>query len=193
MYVKESSEYQNPLVIVNSIEDKVGGGTIAKADLVSADELKPGAVVGEDANGLLHVVKTLKVYEAATNTATSIKVFKGHEAKVGDVISNSKFAGASVAITAINTSNADYDTITVGATIGVVLNVGDVLVQANAAAAAGAGVYKYTPMGITIAAVDLTVANQGTGVMVRGTVKESLMPYPVNAGIKEKLSLIRFV
>lgn len=193
MYVKESSEYQNPLVIVNSIEDKVGGGTIAKADLVSADELKPGAVVGEDANGLLHVVKTLKVYEAATNTATSIKVFKGHEAKVGDVISNNKFAGASVAITAINTSNADYDTITVGATIGVVLNIGDVLVQANAAAAAGAGVYKYTPVGITIAAVDLTVANQGTGVMVRGTVKESLMPYPVNAGIKEKLSLIRFV
>ena len=193
MYVKESSEYQNPLVIVNSIEDKVGGGTIAKADLVSADELKPGAVVGEDANGLLHVVKTLKVYEAATNAATSIKVFKGHEAKVGDVISNNKFAGASVAITAINSSNADYDTITVGATIGVVLNIGDVLVQANAAAAAGAGVYKYTPMGITIAAVDLTVANQGTGVMVRGTVKESLMPYPVNAGIKEKLSLIRFV
>lgn len=193
MYVKESSEYQNPLVIVNSIEDKVGGGTIAKADLVSADELKPGAVVGEDANGLLHVVKTLKVYEAATNTATSIKVFKGHEAKVGDVISNNKFAGASVAITAINNSNADYDTITVGATIGVVLNIGDVLVQANATAAAGAGVYKYTPVGITIAAVDLTVANQGTGVMVRGTVKESLMPYPVNAGIKEKLSLIRFV
>lgn len=193
MYVKESTEYQNPLVIVNSIEDKVGGGTVAKADLVSTDELKPGAVVGEDATGLLHVVKTLKVIEAATNTATSCKVAKGHEVKVGDVISNNKFAGASVAVTAINTSNADYDTITVGATIGAVLNIGDVLVQANAAAAAGAGIYKHTPIGITIAAVDLTVANQSTGVMVRGTVKESLMPYPVNAGIKEKLSLIRFV
>lgn len=193
MYVKESSEYQNPLVIVNSIEDKVGGGTIAKADLVSADELKPGAVVGEDANGLLHVVKTLKVYEAATNTATSIKVYKGHEAKGGDVISNNKFAGASVAITAINTSVAEYDTVTVGATIGVVLSVGDVLVQAAATAAAGAGTYKYIPIGITMAAVDLSVANQGVGVMVRGTVKESLLPYAVNAGIKEKLSLIRFV
>jgi hypothetical protein len=193
MYVKESTEYQNPLVVINMIEDKVGGGTIAKADLVSTDELKPGAVVGEDSNGLLHVVKTLKVYEAAANNETAYKVYKGHEAKVGDVVSNNKFTGASVSITAIDASNASYDAVTVGATIGVALAVGDVLVQASATAAAGAGTYKYAPIGITLAGVDLSVANQQVGVMVRGTVKESILPYPLNAGIKEKLSLIRFV
>jgi hypothetical protein len=193
MYVKESTEYQNPLVIINVIEDKVGGGTVAKADLVSTDELKPGAVVGEDANGLLHVVKTLKVYENAANNVTAYKVYKTHEAKVGDVVATSKFASASVAISAIDTTHADYDTVTVGATLGVAVVAGDVLVQANATAAAGAGVYKYTPIGITMNAVDLSVANQTSGVLVRGTVNESLLPFAVNAGIKEKLSLVRFV
>lgn len=193
MYVKESTEYQNPLVIVNLIEDKVGGGTVAKADLVSTDELKPGAVVGEDANGLMHVVKTLKVYENAANNVTAYKVYKGSEAKVGDAIATNKFASAAVAITAIDKTNADYDAVTVGATLGVAVVAGEVLVQANATAAAGAGVYKHTPVGITMNAVDLSVSNQQSGILVRGTVNESLLPYPVNAGIKEKLSLIRFV
>ena len=95
-------------------------------------------------------------------------------------------------ISAIDKSNADYDVITLAGTIGAAA-VGDVLVLATAAAAAGAAAFKYGPEAITMNKVDLTVANQVSGLLVRGTVNESVMPFPVDAGLKATLNFIRFV
>ena len=52
---------------------------------------------------------------------------------------------------------------------------------------------KYPPVGITTNLVDFTYANQGCGILVRGRVRESLMPFFVDADIKNALPLIRFV
>jgi hypothetical protein len=46
---------------------------------------------------------------------------------------------------------------------------------------------------ITLSKVDLTVANQSCGLMVRGTISEGNMPFPIDAGLKALMSLIRFV
>jgi hypothetical protein len=77
------------------------------------------------------------VYASATTTDTVIKVAKGTLAYVGMFIGNGK-KGATVQ--SVDTTNSDYDAITVDATLGVALNVGDVLFEATAA---GGTVQKY--------------------------------------------------
>lgn len=194
MYVKKESEYQNHPFVISILEDLVGGLTIGKNALASTDELKAGALVGKDANGLGQVVKTAKLHADAANTDTDYQVEKGHEFKVGDVLVASVLTGSTAyAITAIDTSNADYDVLTVGTTLGIALSAGDLFVEADAVnTSAGEASFKYEPIGFTLGSIDLSVDNQAAGVLVRGTVKEDLLPYPVDDTIKGKLSLIRF-
>lgn len=194
MEVTQSTEYQNPLVIIKEIEDLVGGGVIAKTPLASTDELKQGAIVAVDSNKLLQVFKTAEIHENETNTETEYKVKKTHEFKVGDFITDSGLDGAAEAITVIDATHDDYDVLTVGTTLGHALTAGECLVQATAQAAAGSAALKYaTPEGITKNAADLSKDNQVTAVLVRGTVNESNLPYPVDANVKALLEpIIRF-
>lgn len=92
----------------------------------------------------------------------------------------------------IDKSNASYDTITVAGAIGAAA-IGDVLILANVKAAANAAKFKYVPEAITMNKVDVTVANQQSGLLVRGTVNESVMPYPIDKDLKATLGFIRFV
>lgn len=190
MYVKKSTEYQNHPCIIKVLEDVVGGGTIAKSDLVQTDELKAGVVVGV-ASGLYHKVKTAKVHTAIGATDVALKVYKGHDFKVGDFVTDSALSKKAYAITVIDYSNADYDTLTIGTAIGAVL-INLCLVQA-AAESATTGVYKYAPVGITMNSVDLTLDNMASGILVRGTVNESLLEHYVDASVKALLPHIRFV
>lgn len=194
MYRKKEKEFQYPPVIVKIIEDVVGGGTIARANLKGViDELPPGVVVGKDANGLYHPVKTAKIVVPAAAAATEYKVAKKTIFKVGEIVAlGGSLEGAAVAITAIDRSDIDFDKITVGATLGAA-PVGSLLVQADEAADAGDAKLKYKPEAITMNKVNTTVANQQSGLLVRGTVNEAVMPYPVDDAIKVLLPLIRFV
>lgn len=193
MHVTKSTEYQNHPVIISDLDGLVGGGTIKKTPLSSTDELKPGAIVGLDSNNLLEVLKTAELYENEANDETEYKVLKGHEFKVGDFIVDSALTGAAYAITIVDTTTSeDYDILTVGTTLGHAMTEGECLVQATAEAAAGAAVMQVTPKGITRNSVDLSLANQPTGVMTVGSVNESLMPYPVDASVKALLPHIRF-
>jgi len=195
MYVAKETGTERSLCIEAVLEDIPGGGVIEPDDFKSGTtELSEGALVGVDSNGLYHLVKTAELYEDEANDETGYKVLKGHEFKVGDVIMASVITGsAAIAITAITTTEDDYDTITVGTTLGLVMSDGDVLAQATATAASGNGVLKYTPAGITLNSVDLSKANKGAGIMVRGTVNESLLAFPVDATLKAHLPLIRFI
>ena len=66
MFRKKQSEFQYAPGIEKIIEDIQGGGTIARAELKEIiDELPPLVIVGKDANGLYHVVKTGKVTAVA--------------------------------------------------------------------------------------------------------------------------------
>lgn len=192
MYRKKETEFQYAPGIESILEDVTGGGTIARADVKAVvDELPPLVVVGKDANGLYHVVKTAKMQAAAGATATDYPVLKGHLFVVGDVVTPSGLAKVAATIIAIDKTNADKDTITVDATLTAAAK-DSILVLANAAAAAGSAAYKYTPEAITMNKVNTTVANQQSGLLANGTVIESVMPYPIDATIKAKLN-IRFV
>lgn len=202
MFLKKEKEFQYHPAIIKMLEDVVGGGTIARADLRTAlfdgqplDELPPFCIVGRDDNGGWHVVKTALITEAVADSATTFKVEKNHLFAAGDFVTvGGDLKSAADKITTIDKSNDAYDIITLAATIGAA-TVKQVLVGVKAKAVADAAVLNVdaSELVITMGKVDLTVANQSTGLMVRGTVNEGTMPFSIDAGLKALMPLIRFV
>ena len=68
-----------------------------------------------------------------------------------------------------------------------------VTVKAKADAGSAEATVETSEVAITMAKVDLTVANQSCGLMVRGTIEERNMPFPLDADLKKLMPLIRFV
>lgn len=202
MFFKKEKEFQYHPAVIKMLEDVVGGGTIVRADLRTAifdgmplDELPPYCVVGKDENGGYRVIKTALVTEALEAEGTTVKVNKNHLFAVGDFVTvGGDLKGASDKITAIDKSNAGYDVITLEVKIGAA-KVGQVLVGVKEKTTAGKAtlVTSSSELVITLSKVDLTVANQSCGLMVRGTISEGNMPFPIDAGLKALMSLIRFV
>lgn len=202
MFFKKEKEFQYHPAVIKMLEDVVGGGTIVRADLRTAifdgmplDELPPYCVVGKDENGGYRVIKTALVTEALEAEGTTVKVNKSHLFAVGDFVTvGGGLKGASDKITAIDKSNAGYDVITLEATIGAA-KAGQVLVGVKEKTTAGKAtlVTSSSELVITLSKVDLTVANQSCGLMVRGTISEGNMPFPIDAGLKALMPLIRFV
>lgn len=199
MFLKREREFQYHPGIELILEDVQGGGTIARADLVTAifknvplDELPPLVFVVKDpATGIYHALKTASVQTAATAGATAYQVKKNHLFSVGDAVTvGGGYTGASDVITAIDKSNSAYDVITVDGSIGAAA-VDAVLVQAKVKAAAGSAVPPYgdtsSELVITMSKVDLTVANQSAGLLVRGTVNGSILPFPLDSALKARL------
>ena len=85
---------------------------------ISLDELPPIVIVVKDPEtGLYHVLKTAMASDAGNET--TYKVSKNHLFGVGDFVTiGGALTGASDKITAIDKSNAEFDTITLEATIG---------------------------------------------------------------------------
>lgn len=202
MFFKKEKEFQYHPAVIKMLEDVVGGGTIVRADLRTAifdgmplDELPPYCVVGKDENGGYRVIKTALVTEDLEAEGTTVKVNKSHLFAVGDFVTvGGGLKGASDKITAIDKSNAGYDVITLETTIGAA-KVGQILVGVKEKTTAGKAtlVTSSSELVITLSKVDLTVANQSCGLMVRGTISEGNMPFPIDAGLKALMPLIRFV
>lgn len=97
----------------------------------------------DEATGKIDIHYAFEVVETAAADAVSYKVKKHMNntiAKVGMPLMKMPAAvttaGAAYAVTAIDKSNADYDIITLGTTLGA-LAIGDVLVEADSAGATG--------------------------------------------------------
>jgi hypothetical protein len=120
-----------PIVFDIIFAEKVGGGIVKNC----AYDLPVGVAI--DAAG--NAVKCYEVVENAASDATSIKIKKGSGVASGDVIAKGK---KGVASTALDTTNAEYDIVTVS--LGVAVSAGDRLYQATAASASSA-TPKYTP------------------------------------------------
>lgn len=116
------------------------------------------------------MVKTAVAQANAAANATSLKVLKGHALIVGD-----KVAGST--ISAIDTSNADYDTLTVGA-LAAKVDKDTVVNDDNVDNILGLN-YCRTKMD---AYPSVTYTVQAYEIM------ESTLPYPINSTIKEKLT-----
>lgn len=127
------------------------------------------------------VAKSVKVIATATDSDTKIKVAKGSLAYVGMFLGNGTKGGK---VTAIDKSNADYDEITVGATLGVALKVGDILFEASAV---GGTTLKVVPNTLNFTRV---VVEEGATVTALGKayeIRESKLYQPISE--KEKTAL----
>lgn len=163
------------------LETAQGGFTLDDDTLTAGATVKAGTPIGYDES--TRVAKVMKVAEmqaTATNSATTYRVLKGHQLKVGDYLA--KIAGsAAYAITAIDTSNAAYDEVTLATTLGVAMAVGDVLFQSSAIGASAAAA-SVTVRGLLMN--DTVVADgEAIAVVIRGTVYERRVP-KANAAIK---------
>lgn len=199
MFLKREREFQYHPGIELIIEDVIGGGTIARSDFAGAifkgvplAELPPLVIaVKDESTGIYHALKTAEVSEAAAAAATEYKVKKNHLFAVGDAVTvGGAYSGASDVITNIKKSDPDFDIIIVDGSVGAA-PAGSVLVLAKAKAAAGSAAPKYgtkdSELPVTMNKVDLTVANQSSGLLLRGTINGSVMPFPVDATLKARL------
>lgn len=128
------------------------------------------------------VIKCVKVL--AGGTTTKPRVSKGHYFAAGDVVMKVGKTDASPTVSSVDTSNADYDVITLSAAItGLTTN--DVLVEATPyAAAVGSGeatlaAEKYVPN--AVAAADLEVKDKldTLDAAYEALVLKNAVPYPV--------------
>lgn len=147
-------------------------GLTADAVLVAGTPL-----VFDEAARTATVLHTGVMQANAGASATDYQVKKGHTLQVGDYLASGNTGGKAYAITAIDTSNADYDWVTVGTTIG--------------ATSAGDLVFASTATGATNSALpalngllyEETIVGSGVSVsaVVRGTAYAHRIPY--NAAI----------
>lgn len=195
MQIIKSSETQVTPCIVKVMADIPGGVLLMASSLkTGTTEIAAGSILGEDsANaGQYHLVKTAKLHADATNVATTYQVKKNHQLKVGNIITTKDVASCKAyAITEIDTTNATYDVLTVGTTLGVAMTAanGVVLIEVAAVdASGGVSVPKYTPKAVTIDTVAIVSgANAWVAAMIFGVVKEAIMPYYINSDLKSRL------
>lgn len=126
----------DPIIFEQIFAEKPGGGMVANSTFA----IKAGTAVGLDSNNNLKPIKAFRVAEDASSAATSIKIEKGSGIASGDIIG---VGGKAVASTAVDTTNAGYDEVTVS--LATAVSKGDVLYQAKAAKSSGAEAI-YSPL-----------------------------------------------
>ena len=170
------------------LETARGGFNLDVTGLTIGETLKGGSLISfDESTRVAKVIKSAIVQANATNTATDILVLKGHPFKVGDYLAAVE-GGKAYAITVINTSNASYDTLTVGTTLGVALTAGDALFQSTATGASAA--VALTPNGLSYEDYTIT-ASTDIAVVTRGTVYARRIP-GIIAGLKSKIPSVFF-
>lgn len=143
MTVSKRKDSRIPHVLMHKVADIRGGVSVNTAEL-GGDFLHEGAVLSVPVDGICHVVKVAVLTEQAT--ATTIKVKKGHNFVVGNFVMADE-GGLAYGITKIDTTNKDYDTITVKTALGT-LEKGTCIVEAKAESAGTSSALKYTPFAI---------------------------------------------
>ena len=189
---RESDTLYHP-VFLKILEDVPGGVIIKNSELPSnLSVLKAGTVLGvattvANRDGLYHVAKTFTIH--ATSAAKAVQVKKNHLVKVDDFIANGT---RSSKVTAISTSNVAFDTLTVVADMA--WTVGGVGYQGTSEGTAAANIaILIAPIGVSknnlnVQDANLNNLNVQSSVVVRGSLKESLVEYPLTTAIKTALS-----
>lgn len=147
MTVRRRKDTRTPRVFMHKVAD-IRGGVSVKVSELGGDWLPEGAVLSApDAGGICHVVKIAVVAAVVEESGTTIKVKKLHNFKVGDYVMAVE-GGVAYAITAIDTAGSkDYDTLTVGTTLGA-LSQGDFLMEAAAESATTTSALKHVPLAL---------------------------------------------
>lgn len=176
--------------IFQQVPENAQGGFVLDTTGLTAGLLVPaGTVMGTDATTrLAKVLKVATVQANAGNTDVAYRVLKSQLFIVGDYLA-AVVGGKAYAITAIDTSNAAYDVLTVGTTLAVALTAGDALFQSSATGASSA-VYATVAKGLLYQGVYVG-ANEALSVAIRATVYARRIPIVTDA-IKALLPNIIF-
>lgn len=167
------------------LEHAQGGFVLDNAPLTEGNIVKAGTPMGYDeSTRIAKVVKTALIHENAANNVTQYKIKKGHHFKVGDHVGITA-GSAAYTITAIDATNAAYDLITVGTTLGVVVTANVTVLFQSSASGASSAAYSVTAKGLLKEDTDVA-AGESVSVVLRGTVYERRVP-SVNAVIKAAL------
>ena len=165
----------------HNLADIPNGVTVKSAELVSGSILKEGTAIGKGADGLYHVEKTALVVETVASSGTSVKIAKGSHFKVGDFVM-SDVNGKAYAITAIDTTNATYDTVTIGTAIGAIKKDAIIMLADGEHASSGAA-FKFAPKALTGDSYDVEeLSNHLVSAVTIGQFKKSVIP-PINDAI----------
>lgn len=189
--ITQNIERGKSIAFTHKLADYPNGGNIYVADL-GGDRIPEGSAVGLDATtGLFHIIKTAKVMATAGATAKTYTVAKGHNFIVGDVVML-KVGGAAYAITAIatNSTNAEYDDITVGTTLTAAA-IGDALIQASTAGA-DTGAFKFAPIGMTGYEIEKS-ANTFVDIVTIGQIDHTRTDAMIGPAIAAALPLIKVI
>lgn len=164
------------------------GGFSLAADTPSSNAtgwlLKGLAMAVNYTTRVAEIVKTAVVITGSTTTVT--RVAKGNLFIVGDVIAN-VLSGNGVAITGIDTTNADYDALT-HLTNGGAFVAGTILFEA---AAVGTGDAAYLHVANSLLSDNTKIAGTATvtAVISAQEIQELNLPAPIPADVKTALNL----
>lgn len=124
-----------------------GGFTLDNTGLTAGALLPAGTPIGfDESTRLASPILGYTLTADASNSATTYQVKKNSGAVVGQFVSYS-VGGVAHTITAIDTSNAGYDIITLDTTLGTAITAGKSLFQ-SAAAGVTAGAFLLPPKGL---------------------------------------------
>lgn len=183
MTVTRRKDSKLPHVFIHKVADVRGGVSVAVSDL-NVDFLAEGRVIGAPVSGVCHVVKYAKVQTNAADDAVKIKVYKGHDFKVSDVICASE-NGAAYAITAIDASNTGYDEITIGTTLGVALTKDESFIFAAKEAGATGSVLAHQPFAVVGTGCPvISGANIDTDAWIIAVTKGNSLPSLIEGKLK---------
>lgn len=121
----EEAQTVAPVVIEQVFAEKPGGGLVANPEY----EVKQGTAVYADGTKF-KPIKGYRLYKANTAEDTTMQIMKGSGIKQGDVLGYGK---KSVAAGAVDTSNPDYDVVTI--TFGTAIPKGACLYEAASVSA----------------------------------------------------------
>jgi hypothetical protein len=152
-----------------------GGFLLDQTGLVAGDVVPAGTpVVFNETTRTATYLPTAVIYEDAGAAAVAYKVKKGHTLKVGNYFASGAIGGKAYAITAIDTTNASYDTVTVGTTIGAV-TAGDTAYASTATGATASALPAIN--GCLYREIEFTVTGAPCSVVQEGVAYRRRVPY----------------
>lgn len=184
--IKRAKDNRVVKCILHRIADIPGGVTVKTANL-GGTALFEGTPIGKGKDGVFEVCKTAQIVTKAEANATAYEVAKGHHFRVGDRFATDSCNGQS--ITAIDKSDATKDIITVGTTLGAVVNAGTCAFESSGANKT----LKVVPCAIAGSNEDVDEkSNLFVSAWVHAVVRESNAPI-VNDAIKNGVKNVSYV
>lgn len=194
LFNASNQDIATPPVFIEIHSDYKGGGTLSNVGFADKSLLRAGTLVNIDEyTRLVTVLKTAVIVEAAAAGAVAYKIAKQHNYQshfmvLGDILGN-VVGGAAYGLTAIDTTNAVYDIITVPTSLGA-LNVGDILFTSSAAGA-NAAALKVTVNG-HLRNDTIVSINQFVAVVRQGITYNRRLPFATPQAVKDALKGIIF-